>query len=97
MIEEEQTHRNFLRRDRENRCFMTFPNTTEAMKMEAVSYTHLDVYKRQDHDCGYQANVFHEALAGCGAEPGQDPSALLGEDLSKGFLDRASEPCGFPQ
>lgn len=33
MIEEEQTHRNFLRRDRENRCFMTFPNTTEAMKM----------------------------------------------------------------
>lgn len=36
-------------------------------------------------------------LAGCGAEPGQDPSALLGEDLSKGFLDRASEPCGFPQ
>ena len=31
MIEEEQTHRNFLRRDRENRCFMTFPNTTEAI------------------------------------------------------------------
>ncbi len=31
------------------------------------------------------------------AESGQDPSALLGEDLSKGFPDRASEPCGFPQ
>ena len=39
MIEEEQTHRNFLRRDRENRCFMTFPNTTEAMKMEAAITT----------------------------------------------------------
>ena len=38
MIEEEQTHRNFLRRDRENRCFMTFPNTTEAMKMEAACH-----------------------------------------------------------
>ena len=38
MIEEEQTHRNFLRRDRENRCFMTFPNTTEAIKMEAACH-----------------------------------------------------------
>ena len=38
MIEEEQTHRNFLRRDRENRCFMTFPNTTEAMKMEEACH-----------------------------------------------------------
>ena len=38
MIEEEQTHRNFLRRDRENRCFMTFPNTTEATKMEAACH-----------------------------------------------------------
>ena len=35
MAEETHTRRNFLRRDRENRCFMTFPNTTEAIKMES--------------------------------------------------------------
>ena len=42
MIKEEQTHRNFLRRDRENRCFMTFPNTTEAMKMETSVVARMD-------------------------------------------------------
>ena len=38
MAEETHTRRNFLRRDRENRCFMTFPNTTEAIKMEACCH-----------------------------------------------------------
>ena len=38
MAEETHIRRNFLRRDRENRCFMTFPNTTEAIKMEACCH-----------------------------------------------------------
>ena len=38
MAEEIHTRRNFLRRDRENRCFMTFPDTTEAIKMEACCH-----------------------------------------------------------
>ena len=38
MIEEEQTHLIFLCRYWENLCFMTFPNTTEAMKMEEACH-----------------------------------------------------------
>ena len=73
MIEEEQTHRNFLRRDRENRCFMTFPNTTEAMKMEAAC-----------HGAGLLGRLVPvpgEITAGCGLAGG---AFLAGRDGKTG-------------
>ena len=44
---------------------------------EAVSYTHLDVYKRQDR---YRANVLSSADNGAGVGGGLDFLQLMGDD-----------------